>query len=155
MSTIDVLGLSELGIATHYIPARRVPTLLERLVALETPTPRIIDTSIEELYYERHFDELPTPLTGTMRVALDSAFRHDRVEQIVEDLEDLCKSSEGIVKEWATRTLSLINVRSTTSLKGRIQSIGWGKGHGLEDCLQRELEIATAFCVRPMCITML
>jgi 3-hydroxyisobutyryl-CoA hydrolase len=154
MNSADAYGLSELGIATHYIPARRIPILLERLSALEAPTPRIIDTTIEELHYERQSDEPPPPLTGAKRVALDSAFQHDRVEQIVKDLEDLSKS-EGIVSEWAARTLSSIHMRSPTSLKVALRSIRWGKKHGLQECLQRELEIATAFCVRPSCVAML
>jgi 3-hydroxyisobutyryl-CoA hydrolase len=155
MDTADGHGRSELGLATHYIPARRIPSLLERLAALEAPTPRMIDTTIEELHYERESDEPPMPLAGARRVALDSAFQHDRVEQIVKDLEELSKSSESMVSEWAAQTLNSIHMRSPTSLKVALRAIRWGKEHGLQECLQRELDIATAFCVSGRCVGML
>lgn len=41
--------ISEHGIATHFIPARRIPDLRARLSSLENVTPDIVDAAIEEL----------------------------------------------------------------------------------------------------------
>jgi 3-hydroxyisobutyryl-CoA hydrolase len=143
----DWLLFSEHGFATHFIPSSRVPQLLDRLAALEDPQRDLVDRTIEELVSEREADEIPSRLTGAVRTALDSAFRHSSVENVFEELESLSNSSDEAVSVWAKETLAALNLRSPTSLKVALQAIRKGKKMTLLEALQMELGIATAFCV--------
>lgn len=144
----DVLIFSELGIATHFVPARRIPMLLEQLAELHNPHANKIDRTIEDFAAEREPTEPPAPFTGAKRVALDSAFRHNTVERIVKDLEVFSESSaDASVKQWAADTLKMLNMRSPTSLKVALEAIRRGKNLTLLETLNMELKIATAFCV--------
>ncbi|KAG6851294.1 hypothetical protein H0H93_011730 [Arthromyces matolae] len=136
----------ELGFATHYIPSRRIPVLLDRLASLEKAIPRVVNNTIEEFSAERLPGEKPYIFSGQVREALDYAFRHDQVEQIFEDLEVLVNHSSVAVSEWAKQTLEALHMRSPTSLKVTLKAIRQGKQMSLSETLQMELNIATAFC---------
>jgi 3-hydroxyisobutyryl-CoA hydrolase len=140
---------SELGCATHYIPSRRVPTLVDRLSALERPHLSVIDQTIEEFSSERQPEDPPTPFTGSARVALDYAFRHYTVEKIFADLQTLTSHPYSSVQSFARNTLLKLKARSPTSLKVALKAIREGKGMTLFQALNMELKIATAFCVCP------
>jgi 3-hydroxyisobutyryl-CoA hydrolase len=146
------LGISELGFATHYIPSRRIPILLSRLAVLENVHPSVIDQTIEEFSSERQPDEPPTPFIGSTRDALDIAFRHDRVEDIIEDLESFVNHKDGDISRWATETIATLNLRSPTSLKVALKAIRNGKKMTLLEALNMELKIATAYCVSKVSI---
>lgn len=139
---------SEHGFATHFVPSRRIPALLERLAALDSPTYAHIDNIIEEAYSEREPGEPLSPLVGELRIVLDSVFHHDSVEGIIEDLKKI-SDSHGLaeVQEWAANTLMALELRSPTSLKVALLAIRKGKGLSLLEALQMEMNFATAFCV--------
>ena len=84
---------------------------------------------------------------GVVRNALDTAFRHDTVEEIVESLATLSSSSDTHVSKWAKRTWETLDLRSPTSLKVALAAIRHGKNLSLRDALQMETGIATAYCV--------
>jgi len=136
------------GLATHYVPQRRIPVLLEALASLENPTPGMINSTIEQCYYEPEASEPPVALTGSVRVALDSAFSRKSVDGIFESLENYKQSSDEQVKVWATSTLDALNLRSPTSLRVALFALRNNKDVGLIDALRTELSIATALCVR-------
>ncbi|KAL1746273.1 ClpP/crotonase-like domain-containing protein [Schizophyllum fasciatum] len=137
----------EAGFATHYIPSRRVPSLLERLASVEESDATLVDRTIEELSCERQPEEGPFHLTGEVRVALDNAFRHNTVEEIVDELEVLASKAEnGAVRQWASQTLATIKTRSPTSLKLALYAIRKGKNMSLLEALRMEHQLATAFC---------
>ena len=141
---------SEHGFATHYIPARRIPTLLERLAALEDPHPSVIDRAIEELSLEHQSDVEPiitSTITGKRRQALDHAFRHDTVEGIKKDLSSFLDHDDESVRDWAKNTLAMLEMRSPTSLKVALEAIRKGRDLTLLEALDMELKIATAYCV--------
>lgn len=139
---------SEHGFATHFVPSRRIPALLERLAALDQPTFALIDSTIEEAHSEREPDEPVSPLVGELRIALDSAFRHDEVEAIVNDLKTISGEHKlAEVREWAKHTLEALDLRSPTSLKVALLAIRKGKTMSLLQALQMEMNFATAFCV--------
>ena len=147
-TTADVLVFSEHGFATHFVPSRRIPMLLDRLAELHQPHASVIDRTIEDFVAEREPTEPPAPFTGAKRSALDSAFRHNDVEKIVEDLEVFSKASaDASVKQWASDTLAMLHVRSPTSLKVALEAIRRGSKLTLLETLNMELKIATAFCV--------
>ncbi|KAJ7481175.1 3-hydroxyisobutyryl-CoA hydrolase [Mycena galericulata] len=136
--TLKGRAVFEHGFATHYIPARRIPMLLDRLSNLETSDKTTIDRTLEELCSEREQEEPPAPFVDEKRVALDLAFRHDRVERIFADLELFSSDSNPTISQWASRALDLLHHRSPTSLKGKHQT--------LTEALNMELRIASAFC---------
>ncbi|KAF8651425.1 hypothetical protein AX16_004727 [Volvariella volvacea WC 439] len=136
----------EHGFATHYIPARRVPVLQQRLAALENPQPALIDQAIEELSAERDPDEPAMRFSGDKRAALDFAFRHNKVEEIIKDLQRLSRDSNPDVSRWAVDTLALLEHRSPTSLKVALRAVREGKRKSLLEVLNMEMRIATAYC---------
>ncbi|KAI0647366.1 3-hydroxyisobutyryl-coenzyme A hydrolase [Trametes meyenii] len=146
-ATISGRAVFEHGFATHYIESRRIPALLERLAALESPTYVKINELLEEARSECEPDEPTTAIVGAKREALDSAFGHNTVEKIVAALTEQAEShkDEG-VRQWASRTLIELGDRSPTSLKVALAAIRRGKQMTLLDALQMEMNVATAFC---------
>jgi 3-hydroxyisobutyryl-CoA hydrolase len=106
----------------------------------------MIDRTLEELSAEREPDEPVAPFTGAKREALDSAFRHNTVEEIFEELKNLSDHSNSEVSLWAKKTLTTLRTRSPTSLKVALRAIRRGKTMTLLECLRMELGLATAFC---------
>lgn len=84
---------------------------------------------------------------GAVRNALDSAFRHNSVEEILESLETFSSSADIRVNGWAKQTLEILHMRSPTSLKVALAAIRRGGDMSLQDALQMEMGIATAYCV--------
>ena len=139
---------SELGFATHFVPSRRIPALLERLSSLDRPINDVIDATIEEASQEREAHEPPCSIKGAKRIALDRAFGHNKVERIFDDLKKIAEEHEDeSIRSWATATLEALELRSPTSLKVALEAIRRGKHMNLHQALQMELNIATAFCV--------
>ncbi|KAA1469386.1 ClpP/crotonase [Dentipellis sp. KUC8613] len=136
----------EHGFATHFISSHRVPILLERLAALEDPTLAQIDSVLEELYFEREPTDPATPLIGAIRVALDSAFAHNSVEEIIKALEGHAAGGNADVIPWAKNTLASLNKVSPTSLRVALLAIRKAKTMNLLDVLKMEASIAAAFC---------
>ena len=139
---------SEHGLATHYIPSSRVSILLESLAAIENPTYAQVNEAIEDLHHDKELADPVAPLTGAIRVALDSAFSQNTVEDIVTTLENFETSDAGVdVVHWAKNTLATLEERSPTSLKIALMAMRKGASLGLLESLKMELHIATAFCV--------
>ena len=122
--------------------------LLDQLAELHQPHATQVDKTIEDFVAEREPSEPPAPFTGPIRIALDSAFRHNKVELILKDLEVISlTSANSSVKQWASDTLAALKLRSPTSLKVALKAIRRGKDLELLKTLDMELKIATAFCV--------
>lgn len=120
---------------------------MAHLAEYENPSFTQINCAIEELHSERQPDEPRGKLLGVIRNALDSAFRHDTVESILETLAKLSSSPDTCVNEWAKETLEILHMRSPTSLKVALAAIRRGKNMSLRDALQMEMGIVTAYCV--------
>ncbi len=140
---------SEHGLATHYLHSGRVPLLLESLAGLEKPTYTQVNEAIEDLHYDREPSDPVAPLTGEIRVALDSAFSHATVEDIISALQTYATggATADIVVQWAKDTLSILEERSPTSLKVALAAIRKGKSLDLLESFKMELGMAAAFCV--------
>ncbi|KAF5373676.1 hypothetical protein D9758_000876 [Tetrapyrgos nigripes] len=142
-----VFPVSEHGIATHYIPAKRIPMLLESVSAVENPTFDQVNQLIEENVSEpEHPGRFESDFVGVKRFFLDYAFRHDKVEDIYGALEEIKKSTEGDISEWASKTISHLNMRSPTSLKVALRAIRAGRSMNLLEALKMEFNIAAAYC---------
>ncbi|KAG0697019.1 3-hydroxyisobutyryl-coenzyme A hydrolase [Suillus ampliporus] len=144
--TLSGREVFELGFATHFVSSRTVPNLLARLSDLEDPSSVMIDKTIEDHHAKRLPDEPAGKLTGRTRQALDMAFRHNTVEEIVEDLTKLTSTSDETVANWASETLKTLLMRSPTSLKVALEAVRRGKEMTLLQALQMEMGIATAYC---------
>lgn len=146
---------SQLGIATHYVPSRSIPQLLDRLSRLEHATHSIIDTTIEEFYEARSPDAVassPPKLVGRVRQALDYAFSADSVPTIVERLRAIVEKTGGEGTKdpggrWAQETLSMLALRSPTSLVVAHEANRRGRRLTLRDAFEMEMRIAKAYCV--------
>ena len=140
--------LSEHGLATHYIPSARVPLLLESLAGLEKPTYAQVNEAIEDLHHDREPSDPVAPLSGEIRVALDSAFSQATVRGIISALQTcVTGGSTTEVVHWAKDTLSMLEERSPTSLELALAAIRKGKSLDLLETFKMELSMATAFCV--------
>ncbi|KAJ3876567.1 3-hydroxyisobutyryl-coenzyme A hydrolase [Lentinula edodes] len=145
--TLTGRAVYEHGLATHYIPSRRVPILLESISALENPTFDQVNDIIEEHRSEpEQSGTFASPLVGPVRAALDFAFSHNKVESIVEDLNALSGHRDPLISHWASKTLESLRLRSPTSLKVALRAIRLGKTQSLIEALEMEYKIAAAFC---------
>lgn len=155
---IDRERTSEHGLATHFIPSRRIPTVLEALAGVEDADYDIASVEVngilEENSAEREPDEPSSLLVGATRVALDSAFRHNSVEKIIDDLTRFKSDKDELVSGWASKTLELLLLRSPTSLKVALAAIRRGRNLDLWEALNMELRIATAYCVRDIFLSL-
>lgn len=120
---------------------------MTRLAEYENPSYTQINCTIEELHSECQPDEPPGKLMGAVRNALDSAFQHNSVENILDSLATFSSSPDTRVSEWAKQTLETLRMRSPTSLKVALAAIRRGVNMSLRDALQMEMGIATAYCV--------
>ncbi|KAI0005884.1 3-hydroxyisobutyryl-coenzyme A hydrolase [Russula compacta] len=137
----------EHGLATHYIPSARVLMLQENLAALEKPTYAQVNDAIEDLHYDREPTDPVTPLSGAIRVALDSAFSQETVEGIISALKTFTTNDSDVdVAQWAKDTLAILEERSPTSLKIALTAIRKGRLLDLLETFKMELGIATALC---------
>jgi len=139
-----------MGIATHYVNSRRVPMLLESVAALQTSDIARINQVIEEYAEEGEpsDSEFKSIFTGPRREALDFAFRHQRVEDIITSLQEyVTKNEDASVVSWAETTLRTLKDRSPTSLKVALRAIRQAKVMTLFEALRMELRISTAYVV--------
>ena len=82
-------------------------------------------------------------------MVLDACFRHNSVEDIIADLKTVEQGhAKPEIRKWAQETLAALELRSPTSLKVALIALRKGRVGTLHSALQRELNIATAFCVR-------
>lgn len=107
-----------------------------------------INAAIEDHYGEPLAEEVSNPYTGELRVALDIAFGHNSIEEIMESLRDMEQSRQRLVGDWAKKTLLTLEQRSPTSLKVALRAVRLGKNLTLANALRMEMGIATSFLVR-------
>ncbi|KAH9945844.1 3-hydroxyisobutyryl-coenzyme A hydrolase [Epithele typhae] len=146
-NTISGRAVFDHGFATHYIPSRRIPALLERLAALDDPTLQQVDQLLEEESSGKDAEASPSSIVGLKRQAVDRAFRHNTVEEIIADLKDMSGThKDESIRQWASETLDVLLLRSPTSLKVALAAIRKGKSLTLLEALQMEMNIAHAYC---------
>ena len=125
-----------------------MPLLLESLSGLEKPTYAQVNEAIEDLHYEREPSDPIAPLSGEVRVALDSAFSQATVQGIISALQTyVTGGTTAEVVQWAKDTLSMLEERSPTSLEVALAAIRKGKSLDLLESFKMELGIAAAYCV--------
>ncbi|CAE6478490.1 unnamed protein product [Rhizoctonia solani] len=137
--------IHEFGLATHFVPQRRLRALLAALSSLSDSSSEAINRTIEEHSAEISPEDPHATFGGERRKVLDACFSHNSVDLIIKDLKDVA-SSTGSQARWAQETLDAILARSPTGLRVALQAVRRGKHLELADALQMEMGIATAFC---------
>lgn len=149
------------GIATHYIDSSvlaQMTTRLSELVfhdAADLPERlQLINSTISEFT-----SSLPSPdsyeaakygnLTGTLREAIDRAFKHDTIEEILGALQKESESADATVAEWAKATQKTIAMRSPTSLRVTLRQLREGRKWNISETFVREHKIASRFMAHP------
>jgi len=115
------------GIATHFIPAERLPLLRDLLADGEEDAGTILDTL-----------DAPagdSPLAA-LREGIDFHFAHDRVEDIQASL------AEG--DDWARAQYDVIARMSPTSLKLSLKGLRMARGGTIEAALREEYRMVSA-----------
>ncbi|QRW02167.1 enoyl-CoA hydratase/isomerase family protein [Ceratobasidium sp. AG-Ba] len=144
-NVIKARSIVDFGLATHYVPQRRLPALLTALSSLAEPSADAINRTIEEHSAEISPEDPPSSYVGERRRVLDLCFSHNRVESIIEELKNVAGSIESQA-QWANETVAAMEARSPTSLRVALEAVRRGKHMELADALQMEMGIATAFC---------
>jgi 3-hydroxyisobutyryl-CoA hydrolase len=134
------------GLATHFVPSRRLPALLENLSSLSEPTEDVIAKLLDEYYDEATSLSPSTRLVGPIREAIDLCFAHPEVEDVIKHLEGFATHSNKEVANWAKDTLQQLHLRSPTSLKISLEAIRRGRSMKLDEALKQEIVLATAIC---------
>ncbi|KAG8717091.1 hypothetical protein FRC08_008220 [Ceratobasidium sp. 394] len=144
-NVVKARSILELGLATHYVPQRRLPALVAALSSLGEPSAEAINRTIEEHSAEISPDDPPASYAGERRAVLDACFSHKSVDSIMQALKDVAAST-GTQARWAAETLAAMEARSPTSLRVALEAVRRGKHMQLADALQMEMGIAAAFC---------
>ncbi|KAJ3391797.1 hypothetical protein HDU84_005359 [Entophlyctis sp. JEL0112] len=139
------------GIATHYMPHKRIPALLDALTNIETDNlveiNRVLEKFSEPLSIEvwRKWS-----LGGSVANAIDRCFKLDTVEDIIEALivEERTGNEED-VKIWARRTLEELKAVSPTSLKVTLEQLRRGRHLDIASCFRMEHRMVQGFLQTP------
>ncbi|KAI8836552.1 ClpP/crotonase-like domain-containing protein [Chytriomyces cf. hyalinus JEL632] len=120
------------GIATHYIPSKRIPSLLEVLADIESDDLTDINMALEKFSEPLKQEVFNSwSLGGEVAAAIDRTFKFNTVEEIVGALENE-KS------EWSVKTLEELKSVSPTSLKLTLEQLRRGKNLDFSSCFRME-----------------
>lgn len=123
------------GLATHYSLNSRLALIEDRVGALMTDDPSVIEMSLAQ------YGDLVYPDRSVLQKIgkIDEIFSHDTVEEIVNALE---KEAANSYDEWCTTTLKKLKEASPLSLKISLRSIREGRFQQLDQCLAREYRMS-------------
>ncbi|KAF0719995.1 Aste57867_646 [Aphanomyces stellatus] len=132
-----------LALATHYVDAKDLGILKDRLRGFEFPPEMsqairddIIDESIVEI--ETTTDELNDEYLETVEAIFGAKNADDSIEGIFKRLEDQNT-------EWATRILNKLKLVSPLSLKVTLRQMREGAKKTCAECFQMEYRMASRF----------
>ncbi|PIN08486.1 Enoyl-CoA hydratase [Handroanthus impetiginosus] len=124
------------GLATHYSLTIKLPLVEELLRNLATRDSSIIQTYLGSL--ADSFNPNPTSIVHRFGT-LNSCFRHETVEEIIESLESEAAKTKDA---WCISTLKKLKEAAPLSLKVSLRSIREGRFQTLEQCLTREYRMS-------------
>lgn len=134
------------GIATHYVPSRRLDELQGRLSELKHPGNKddfynLINATIED-FAEDAPAGYEFALGGAKRETIDRCFAHNNVEDIIAALE-----ADG--SEFAKQTKDTLLQRSPSSLKVSLEAFRRAASLDIKSAFEMDLDLATSFAKRP------
>ncbi|KAJ2259175.1 3-hydroxyisobutyryl-CoA hydrolase [Coemansia sp. RSA 376] len=128
------------GVATHFVPSERLPMLEKRLQEIDVVDYDVVNRAIEEFVAQPEAGQMEYSLAG-VRDAIDRCFRFNKVESIVEALRQETEA-EGVVAEWAARTLEQLMGMSPSSLKLTLEQLRKGRTCSIQESFALELRLA-------------
>ncbi|KAI8925379.1 ClpP/crotonase-like domain-containing protein [Entophlyctis helioformis] len=146
------------GIATHYIPAGRLPALYARLSELESDELDVVNAAIDEFSenvadaHGNHATDAQMrragdvtqdkfakwSLGGEVGSAINRCFKFNTVEEIFAALE-----KEGT--PWARKQLDVLSKASPTALKVTLAQLRKGATKHISDCFKMEYRMVRQF----------
>ncbi|KAI8619896.1 ClpP/crotonase-like domain-containing protein [Chytriomyces sp. MP71] len=127
------------GIATHYIPSKRIHALLEILADLESDDLTDVNMALEKFSEPLSQDVWRKwSLGGEVANAINRTFKFNTVEEIV----DALKKEDS---EWANKTLKELEAVSPTSLKVTLEQLRRGKTLDFASCFRQEYRMVQGF----------
>ena len=112
------------GVATHFVPAAKTETLIERLAAGDAPNAAIGALSC---------NTGAAPL-AELRAMIDRFFAGNTIEAILSALD----ADDG---DWSRATAATIRTKSPTSLKIAFRQLRTGRGLEFDDCMRMEFRM--------------
>jgi enoyl-CoA hydratase len=109
------------GIATHFVPAAKRATLIERLAAGAAP-----DAALEGLH-----EDVPDTFLKDHRAAIDAIFAKESVEAVLAALD-------ADHTDWSRDTAKTIRAKSPTSTKLAFRQLREGAKREFDDCMRME-----------------
>ncbi|KAI7869894.1 mitochondrial 3-hydroxyisobutyryl-CoA hydrolase [Spinellus fusiger] len=129
------------GIATHFVPSSRLPALESRLSELGSSNRDVVNTAIEEFSAEYN-PKLRLSLGGAIRKTIDSCFKFNTVEEIIEALE-----KDG--SDFALETKDTLLQRSPTAVKVTLQQMRMGASLSVAQCFKMEYRLLQSVAIQP------
>ncbi|KAK3430205.1 hypothetical protein EUGRSUZ_E01732 [Eucalyptus grandis] len=129
---LDGAEMLACGLATHFVPSAKLPSLEAALYAVDSRDQAIISAIIRE------YSELPILKEQSAYHRLDvinRCFSRRTVEDILSALE---REATNKVDDWILASIQSLKKASPTSLKISLRSIREGRLQGVGQCLVRE-----------------
>jgi enoyl-CoA hydratase len=128
---VTATDLIDLGIATHFVPSRRLDALIDDLVAgvWQDDAGGAIGRILAA-----HSADPGRKGPPEQRATVDRCFAHDRIEDILVALD-------GDGSAFATAARAALRAVSPTSLKLTLQEMRRGRMLGFDDCLRMEYRL--------------
>ncbi|KAK4683792.1 hypothetical protein P7C73_g6434, partial [Tremellales sp. Uapishka_1] len=146
----------ELGIATHYVDPSSLPSLLDQISQLSSPSTSTLSTIISSYHpssssssnlasSSKSSPEGPSPITGAIRDFLDKTFSLKSIKEIYDALGKT-ETEATEVQEWAKAQRDLMDLRSPTGMAVALEgSVKARKAERLDFVLSNDVRMATGF----------
>lgn len=134
-SRLDGAEMLACGLATHFVPSERIPSMEEALHSSNSSDPIDISLIISEF---SQVPELKEKSPYNQLMIINRCFSKRSVEEIIFALEsEAAKSKE----EWILSAIESLRKASPTSLRISLRSIREGRVQGVGTCLTREFRM--------------
>ncbi|KAI0397341.1 enoyl-CoA hydratase/isomerase [Xylariaceae sp. FL0594] len=139
------------GVATHYLHSTSLSALESRLAELRFEDYDSLEKrwATIEMTIEEFSTGLPPTekilLSGQLRQAIDRCFSKKSVADVIIAL----KEEQGPTREWAEKTLDILQQRSPTAVHVAHKQMQVGRGWSIAETFQREHHIAAHFMRHP------
>ncbi|KAJ7950678.1 3-hydroxyisobutyryl-CoA hydrolase 1 [Quillaja saponaria] len=129
---LDGTEMLACGLATHFVPSKKLSSLEEILCKIESSDPAAL-SAIIDAYSEK--PALKAQSVYHRLDVIDKCFSRRKIEDILSSLEVESKTKAD---EWISATIRTLQKASPTSLKIFLRSIRQGRLQGVGQCLVRE-----------------
>jgi enoyl-CoA hydratase len=129
LKTADAIGA---GVATHYVPAKRLPELRDTLRD-DAPIDLIMAT------FAQPQEDGPTMVR---RAVIDQLFAHATIEDILLHLDAEAAGGRGDA-EWANQIAATMRAKAPLSLKIALAQMRRGANWSFDECMRAEFRIVS------------